>query len=306
MNIPAWDEKLTTNKAVRANLKLAPYMAVTSKGATSRTWRDSVARGHIFGNPDLLVEALLYREIIRTKHEQTARSAYTKLTSAVGGSALIGCISGYRCVLQITEPGYTLLTNICGVNVRLTKYSTTYTISVEDTYRCSTQSRAVSDTLWDLCGLNRAPAKYKLDKLVSYRELSIGNNTCTKWLTVNCDIVDGELQIGVASGGLLPATRPTKGTSKIVKEALALLTPVVETIVLMEPKCSKVVRGTWNRYDVARHMSGNVKCGMTIDELQEVLVTELRKGIASNDSAVLVPTTAQLSYFVRVIHNLNK
>jgi hypothetical protein len=305
MNIPAWDEKLTTNKVVSANLKLAPYMAVTGRSANSRTWGDSVTSGHIMDNPDLVVEALLCRAIINTKHEPTAKYEYTKLISAGAGSSTVGRVAGYQCVLRITPSGYTMLTNVCGVRVRVTKQGALYNIVVEETYIHSSQSQSVADTLRCLCGLNRSPVKYKLGKLVSYRELRIGSCIGAQWLSIDCAMIDGKLRIGDARCGQIPATRPTKGASKIVKEALALLTPVVETIILMEPKCSNAARGTWNRYDVVHHMKDKVICGMTIEELQELLTVELRKGIESDDIAVLVPTTAQLSYFVRVIYNLN-
>jgi hypothetical protein len=52
-------------------------------------------------------------------------------------------------------------------------------------------------------------------------------------------------------------------------------------------------------------MSGKVTYGMTIDDLQELLTVELQKGIDYATVSILVPNLAQLSYFVRVIRNLN-
>jgi hypothetical protein len=308
MNIPEWNDKLTTSKVVKANPKLAPYMGVTGNRSNSSTWSNNCVPGHILDNPDLLVEALLYRVIIDIKRDATGEERYKKLVACETVSPTMGRVAGYGCTLQMTPTGYDLLIAVSGVRVRVTKDEARYSISVEDMQMYTTQSRSVSDTLWHLCGIRRSPIKYKLDKLIAYRELNIGEYTGVRWIDIDYTMVDGKLRACGARCRPLPATRPAKGSGKLIKKDVELLSSIVDTIVLMEPKCSKVQTASWSRglqYNVAHHMGGKVTYGMTIDDLQELLTVELQKGVDSASVSILVPNLAQLSYFVRVIHNLN-
>jgi hypothetical protein len=308
MNIPEWNDKLTTRKVVAANPNLEPYMGIMGSRANLLTWVDIGVGGHILDNPDLLVEAMLYRAIIDIKHEVDGEERYKKLVGCDTASQTMGRVAGYVYTLKMTPTGYDLLIVVGGVRVRVTKDEARYSIAVEDLQMYATQSRSVSDMLWHLYGVRRSPIKYKLDKMIAYRELSIGGYTGVLWIDIDYTMVNGKLRVCGARCNPLPATRPAKGAGKLIKKDVESLSSIVDTIVLMEPKCSKVPTASWSRglqYNVAHHMVGKVKYRMTIDDLQELLTVELQKGVDSANVPILVPNLAQLSYFVRVIRNLN-
>jgi hypothetical protein len=308
MNIPEWDDKLTTRKVVAANPNLEPYMGIMGSRANLLTWVDIGMGGHVLDNPDLLVEAMLYRAVIDIKHEVDGEERYKKLVGCDTASQAMGRVAGYGYTLKMTPTGYDLLIVVGGVRVRMAKDEERYSLSVEDIHMYDTQSRAVADTLWSLCGLRRSPIKRKLDKMIAYRELSIGEHTGIRWIDIDYTMADGKLRVCSARCNPIPATRPAKGAGKLIKKDVDMLASMVDTVVLMEPKCRKVPRQSWStytQYNVAIHMVGKVKYGMAIDDLQELLSMEIQKGIASSDTSILVPNLAQLSYFVRVICNLN-